>query len=118
MVRRGRVSRVVEADEDDAREAHLTWRRAGHGARAARLEVTLHTGRTHQIRAQLADAGFPLIGDPTYGGRAAKRIALHAWRLAFPHPVGGARVEVEAPVPSDLSALDRRLGIAPPLASA
>jgi 23S rRNA pseudouridine1911/1915/1917 synthase len=118
LVRRDRVARVAQADDENAREAHLTWRLDGAGARTARLEVRLHTGRTHQIRAQLADAGHPLLGDPTYGGRAGKRIALHAWRLAFPHPIGGARVEVEAAVPSDLCALDRRLGIAPPLASA
>jgi 23S rRNA pseudouridine1911/1915/1917 synthase len=83
---------------------------------AALLEVDLLTGRTHQIRVHLAEAGFPLLGDALYGGtrrgtpslRAVQstlgRQALHAWRLAFPHPRTGKRRAFEAPVPADLQA--------------
>jgi 23S rRNA pseudouridine1911/1915/1917 synthase len=83
---------------------------------AALLEVDLLTGRTHQIRVHLAEAGFPLLGDALYGGtrrgapslRAVQsslgRQALHAWRLAFPHPRTGKRRTFEAPVPADLQA--------------
>jgi 23S rRNA pseudouridine1911/1915/1917 synthase len=66
----------------------------------------LHTGRTHQIRVHLLHKGCPLIGDPIYAKperQTAKpgRLMLHAWRLAFDHPVTGKRMEFEAPVPSD-----------------
>ena len=102
------------------RRASTAWRvRERFGDAATLAEVTLHTGRTHQIRVHLAEAGHPLLGDATYGGarrearlppeqavrRAAAAIgrqALHAWRLAFVHPRTGARVAFEAPIPGDL----------------
>ncbi len=91
------------------------------GDLACLAEVTLQTGRTHQIRVHLADAGHPLLADPVYGGarrearlpedhparRAAAAIgrqALHAVRLAFDHPRTGKRLALEAPVPADLAA--------------
>jgi 23S rRNA pseudouridine1911/1915/1917 synthase len=107
------------------RRAVTEWRVVepfGPGATLA--EVTLHTGRTHQIRVHLSEAGHPLLADATYGGtrrearlapedpvrRAAEAIgrqALHAARLAFDHPRTGRRLEIEAPLPADLSrALD------------
>ncbi|WP_041454110.1 RluA family pseudouridine synthase [Anaeromyxobacter sp. K] len=87
-----------------ARRARLSWtvERALRGA--ALLRVRLETGRTHQIRVQLAEAGFPVLGDAVYGVRAEAiaRQALHAARLAFPRPSDGAPVEVRAPLPEDL----------------
>jgi 23S rRNA pseudouridine1911/1915/1917 synthase len=83
---------------------------------AALLEVDLLTGRTHQIRVHLAEAGHPLLGDALYGGRrrgeagartveaALGRQALHAWKLGFPHPRTGRRRTFEAPLPADLRA--------------
>lgn len=83
----------------------------------ALVRCRLVTGRTHQIRAHLAASGWPIVGDPTYGEprwtrvvdgdlaaalRAFPRQALHAWRLAFRHPVTGAPVAIEAPLPNDL----------------
>ena len=68
---------------------------------AAVLRVRLDTGRTHQIRVQLAESGFPVLGDETYGGRQAERMMLHAARLAFPH--GGRRIECVAPEPAELA---------------
>ena len=82
-----------------------------------RLVVRLKTGATHQIRAQLAREGLPLVGDSKYGGPPAPasarcdRPALHARRLVVPHPVGGAPVNIGAPVPDDLRRLDRALGL-------
>ncbi len=76
----------------------------------ALLDVRLETGRTHQIRVHLAAIGLPVIGDPVYGvpDEQLKRQFLHAWRLAFPHPVSGKPVEVESPLPPELqSALAR-----------
>jgi 23S rRNA pseudouridine1911/1915/1917 synthase len=84
------------------------WRRlAAAGTRAARLEVRLETGRTHQIRVHLASRGHPLLGDRLYGRRlppgaeplALDRILLHARRLGFAHPVTGERLAFESPAP-------------------
>ena len=71
----------------------------------ALLRVRLETGRTHQIRVHLAAIGLPVVGDPVYGVRdpALGRQFLHATRLAFAHPFTGARVEVESPLPDDLT---------------
>ena len=82
------------------------------GTAAALLELTLETGRQHQIRLHLQRMGHPVLGDQVYGpagGPAAPRQMLHAWRLAFPHPLTGARIAVEAPVPDDMARLKRQL---------
>lgn len=89
---------------------------------AARVQVTLHTGRTHQIRVHFADRRHPLVGDEMYGrnrplldpdtGKERARFcrpALHAQRLGFVHPFTGRRIDLEAPVPEDLEALLRAL---------
>lgn len=77
------------------------------------LEVTIKTGRTHQIRVHLAHAGHPIVGDDKYGDfelnrqmdrRGLKRMFLHAWRLKFVHPVTGEAVELQAKLPPDLEA--------------
>ena len=74
------------------------------------LDVSLKTGRTHQIRVHLASVGHPVLGDRTYGGRSVRRVeaepligrqALHAWRLAFSHPIDGRPMAFEAPPPED-----------------
>jgi len=84
---------------------------------ATLLEAAPRTGRTHQIRVHLSSIGHPILGDRTYGGGGddAKRLGLtrpflHAWRLSFAHPVTGARVEVEEPLPEDLQAALRLAG--------
>ncbi len=61
------------------------------------MEVELETGRKHQIRVHMAGLGCPVAGDRMYGAATdpARRLCLHAWRLAFDHPFTGARVEVE-----------------------
>lgn len=67
------------------------------------LSVTPETGRTHQIRAQLAHAGMPVAGDVLYGGPPAPRLLLHAERLSLKHPVSGLRLDVSAPLPGAFS---------------
>ncbi len=89
-----------------ARRARLSWTVERRLRGAALLRVRLETGRTHQIRVQLSEAGYPVLGDATYGvaSGAIARQALHAERLAFPPPAGGPRVDVRAPLPEDLAA--------------
>ena len=68
------------------------------------VEVTLETGRKHQIRVHMAGLGCPVAGDAMYGATTdpVSRLGLHAWRLAFDHPVSGERVEMESPLPEKL----------------
>jgi 23S rRNA pseudouridine1911/1915/1917 synthase len=71
----------------------------------------LETGRTHQIRVHLRAIGHPVCGDPEYGTAGLyglERQFLHAARLAFDHPVTGARVDVSSPLPDDLERALRR----------
>ena len=101
----------------DGKEARLRYRCLAKGDGRSWLEVRLETGRKHQIRAQLALAGLPLIGDPLYGAPepAIGRPALHSWWLGLVHPVGErGELIVNAPVPDDLSGLVQRSGWALP----
>jgi 23S rRNA pseudouridine1911/1915/1917 synthase len=93
---------------------------------ASLLHLRLKTGRTHQIRVHLSYFGHPVVGDPDYGGRKReilleigqghaqafqkileimKRQALHAYRLAFTHPLTAKEVSLEAPIPDDIKSL-------------
>ncbi|WP_291008008.1 RluA family pseudouridine synthase [Hydrogenophaga sp.] len=80
-------------------------------ARFTLLEVTIKTGRTHQIRVHLAHAGHPIVGDEKYGDfelnrqlarLGHKRMFLHAWRLQFTHPVSGQTIELHSELPPEL----------------
>lgn len=83
---------------------------------AALVEAHPETGRTHQLRVHLAHLGAPLLGDPKYGGPrmvgavSVPRVMLHARRLELAHPVSGAPMIFEAPVPEDLAAVATALG--------
>ncbi len=96
---------------------------------ASLVRISLHTGRTHQIRVHMAHIGHPIFGDPVYGGRRRKygelkestmkrareclslidRQALHARKLIFTHPITGSKIELEACLPDDMQTLLRRL---------
>ena len=93
------------------------------------LRCRLLTGRMHQIRAHLANQGWPIVGDPVYGRpawegvrdehlkevlRAFPRQALHAWQLAIRHPLTGEPLQVEAPIPPDLALLMEAAGLTLP----
>ena len=122
----GVIDRPITAEYRDGRrqmarpgEAALPARtryrvRTRFGTRAALLEVTLETGRQHQIRIHLASIGHPVVGDRVYGPQASSarpsdRPMLHAWKLAFPHPLTGTRIAVTAPVPRDFERALRKL---------
>ncbi|MFB9068197.1 23S rRNA pseudouridine(1911/1915/1917) synthase RluD [Pseudofulvimonas gallinarii] len=113
--------RLRKAVREDGRPATTHYRVRERWRDHSLLELRLETGRTHQIRVHLAHIGFPIVGDPLYGGglklprgasepvrealRGWRRQALHAERLAFASPDGGQAVDVLAPPPADLSAL-------------
>ena len=83
---------------------HFTLERTLPGTSLLRLR--LETGRTHQIRVHLQAIGHPVCGDPEYGTRGLlglERQFLHSTRLAFDHPLTGARVDVVSPLPADLT---------------
>jgi 23S rRNA pseudouridine1911/1915/1917 synthase len=92
----------------DERLAVAHARRLAHAGGRCLLQVRLETGRTHQIRAQLAAAGLPLVGDTRYGAPPLpsdgplQRIALHAAALSVTHPATGRPLTVYAPIPEDL----------------
>ena len=76
------------------------------------VEVLIKTGRTHQIRVHMSYIGHPVLGDYLYGGENVnliERQALHAYRLAFDHPVTGKRIKLEAPLPDDILETIRKL---------
>jgi 23S rRNA pseudouridine955/2504/2580 synthase len=89
------------------------------------LEVTIKTGRTHQIRVHLASQGFPIAGDDKYGDfelnkllqkQGMKRMFLHAWRLQFNHPATGERIQLMAALPPELQKfVDHARLTSPPL---
>lgn len=102
------------------------YRIAERFAQYTALHVRLETGRTHQIRVHMAHRGYPLLGDPVYGGRmqlpkgcsellaeglrSFRRQALHARRLSFVHPGSGETCSFESPLAQDLVALLALLG--------
>jgi len=93
---------------------------------ATLLKVEIETGRTHQIRVHMAEAGHPVVGDPLYGGAARARgimdkvnrqrllrehaQALHAWQVSFTHPATGKLLDITAPIPPRLRSLIEDLG--------
>ncbi len=94
------------------RESHTIFKLKQAWPQFSLLQAELKTGRTHQIRVHLAHLGFPIAGDDKYGDfnfnkqlarSKFKRMFLHASNVGFIHPVTGNRVEIEAPLPKELS---------------
>ncbi|MDD2319743.1 MAG: RluA family pseudouridine synthase [Geobacteraceae bacterium] len=101
------------------RHAVTHWKVIGRYGAVTAVELRLETGRTHQIRVHLSEAGFPLLGDPVYGGsgrlsglkdtklraliRDLGRQALHARTLGFLHPISGEYLEFSTPLPEDMA---------------
>ena len=103
--------KVTSKDDPEGMKSVTLVKVAQKSERFTLLEVTIKTGRTHQIRVHLASEGFPIAGDDKYGDfeinktlqkQGLKRMFLHAWRLQFNHPATHERVELLAELPSDL----------------
>jgi 23S rRNA pseudouridine1911/1915/1917 synthase len=109
-------------DNDNGKESKLHYRKLSQLGTNSLIEINLLTGRKHQIRAQLAAHGFPILGDIKYGGKNKRfvnnnyrnennkrdfslrknnngRIALHAYKLSVNHPITGKRITFETPQP-------------------
>ena len=110
----------VAADRPAGRRAISLVRIATAYAQFTLLDVTIKTGRTHQIRVHLAQAGHAIVGDPKYGdfalnkqwakgeglaGQRFERMFLHARQLAFDHPASGERITLSAPLPPECATL-------------
>ena len=112
---RHRGDHVEPAMAGGGREALTDFRVLSRAADASLLEVRIHTGVLHQIRAHLAAIGAPVLGDTDYGGRplpGVDRFFLHAARLGFSHPASGSRLEITAPLPDELRRVLEALGLA------
>jgi 23S rRNA pseudouridine1911/1915/1917 synthase len=91
-------------ERKDSKKASLTYRYMGSSDRYHLLEIELHTGRHHQIRAQLAAIGLHIKGDLKYGSSRSNKdggIHLHSRKIEFIHPVSGEVVTIVAPPPDD-----------------
>lgn len=114
-IARSRRNRARFAVDSEGRPAVSHYDVIVDHGRAAELTVRLETGRTHQVRVHLGAVGHPVAGDETYGASplgaelGLDRPALHARRLAFVHPVTGARIAVDEPLPDDLNEARKRL---------
>ena len=104
--------KVTRKDDPEGMKSVTLVKIAQKAEKFTLLEVTLKTGRTHQIRVHLASEGFPIAGDDKYGDfevnkalqkQGLKRMFLHAWRLQFNHPATGERVALMAELPQELS---------------
>jgi 23S rRNA pseudouridine1911/1915/1917 synthase len=96
---------VVDTRVHPGKPAHTDFERLAASDEVCCVRCTLHTGRTHQIRVHMASIGHPLVADGLYGGSEGgglRRQALHAFRLAFTHPMTGQSLALHAPLPGDM----------------
>ncbi len=118
--------RFASTEGSHGKEAITHWRRRSAARGCALVECVLQTGRTHQVRVHLAEAGWPLLGDGTYAGKRRPnslvrdlvgdrdRPMLHAWQLRFAHPADGRPCQFVVPPPPDLQAVLDRLALPVP----
>jgi 23S rRNA pseudouridine1911/1915/1917 synthase len=113
-----KLARISSAGKESITAYRVLARATVGGGAAALLECRPVTGRLHQIRVHLESIGCPILGDELYGPKSTRgvspRLALHAHRIAFKHPVSGEVVDVHSPWPRDLGALLKRLGLPRP----
>ena len=116
--------KVVGKDDPDGMKSVTLVKIRQRLAGFTLLEVTIKTGRTHQIRVHLASQGHAIAGDDKYGDfdlnktlqkQGLKRMFLHAWKLQFSHPASGERVALQADLPPDLEKFVHHVTAAPPV---
>jgi 23S rRNA pseudouridine1911/1915/1917 synthase len=121
LLARNRASNLMRSVAKGGKEAITRYRVLQDWGAASLLEIELLTGRSHQIRAHLSEAGHPLLGDVRYGGPVAvvgldiPRQMLHSWRLTLDHPVEQRKLTLEAPLPTDFQSLVDRLEAGAPV---
>lgn len=100
--------------EYGGRYAVSNWRCVKSYNRHTLVEVTIETGRTHQIRVHMAHIGFPVVGDRVYGSHRDNKLftrqLLHSWKLCFNHPKTKMEIKAEAPLPKDFQDILNELG--------
>lgn len=106
LKKNGRLNKSFAADEGTAgaKKAELSYEHLDSIDNYHLLKIELHSGRHHQIRAQLATINAPIKGDVKYGFRrknADRSIHLHAWQLDFQHPTTQEHIHLEAPLPEE-----------------
>lgn len=111
LLKNGRTNRSEAYDHpvEGSKKAELSYKVINQSDNYFLLQIELHTGRHHQIRAQLAAINCPIKGDVKYGARRSnpdRSIHLHAWKMEFKHPVTGEKVLLEAPLPEGDSVWD------------
>jgi len=103
---------VISEDDDESTASSTSYKIAEYRNDMSRLEILLHTGKTHQIRVHMAHLKSPILGDERYGdhrldnkffasSQLPKRLYLHAHKLSFPHPKTKKMMTVTAPVPKE-----------------
>lgn len=110
LLRDGRMntSKVVPAKTEGAKRAELSYEVIAQNDKNAILRIKLHTGRHHQIRVQLANAGCPLVGDRKYNFKenmkpSGQQLSLCSYKIAFKHPKTGRNVSYEMELPYHLT---------------
>ena len=109
-------SEILPEDHPEAKEAILHYKEIGKTTHGSFLEITLETGRTHQIRLQLSHHGFPILGDSLYHSDVKfgpdeenirdRAIALHSRTLGLIHPMTKEKIQIDAEVPECWSVLN------------
>lgn len=100
--RKMRVGHTGKPSQTHVRVLKRLKARGGLPARSY-IDVELLTGRKHQIRVHMAHLGHPLVGDALYGKPRNCRLMLHAYRMSFKHPITGEPVQIDSPLPPELS---------------
>lgn len=102
---------IYPSQKEGTKKAILSYKLIKCVENLSLIEVKLETGRYHQIRAQFAFLGHPIVGDQKYGSNLAfadDTIALHHTEMIFPHPISGERMKINAPLPAYWFSLDHK----------